>query len=113
MPADNPSIASPKPWVAHGSCTAEHEDFLIGNRPGLELLKRKLDDALATGECRVDEGDVEFVGIRLVEHDPRAVVAVKPGGFKDAVRLWGCALLVLVLVLVFLAGLLQIRSWMK
>jgi hypothetical protein len=113
MPADDSSDTSSKPWVAHGSCTPEHEDFLIGNRAGLELLKRKVDDTLATGECRVDEGGVEFVGIRLVERDPRAETAVKPGGFKDAMRLWGCGLVGFVLIMVFLAGLLQIWSWMK
>lgn len=104
---------SPKPWVAHGSCTPEHEDFLIGNRSGLDLLKLKINDALATGECSVDEGGVEFVGIRLVESDPRAQTAEKPGGLKDGLFLLGCGLVGFVLLVVFLAGLLQIWSWMS
>ena len=113
MPENDPSDTSPKPWVVHGSCTPEHEDFLIGNRAGLELLRRKVDDALTTGECRVDEGSVEFVGVRLVESDPRAQTAVKPGGFKDGMRILVCAFAGFLLLAVFLAGLLQIWIWMR
>jgi hypothetical protein len=113
MPTDDPSDTSPKPWVAHGSCAATHEDFLIGNRAGLDLLKRKIDDAIATGECKVDEGGVEFVGIRVVELDPRAETSARTGGFKNAMRLLGCGLLGFALILVLLAGLFQIWNWMK
>jgi hypothetical protein len=87
--------------------------FLIGNRAGLELLKRKVDDALTSGECRVDEGNVEFVGIRVVEHDPRTQTAGKHGRFKDAVGLLGCGLLGFALMFIFIAGLKQIWGWMK
>jgi len=113
MSTDNPCDENPKPWLAHGSCTPEHEDFLIGNPPGLELLRRKVDDALGTGECRIDEGGVEFRGIRLVATDPRAQTGVKPGGFKDAMRLLACAVVGFALIFVFLAGLFEISSWMK
>ena len=114
MPGDIQSDASPKPWVAHrGNSTPENEELLIGNRPGLELLRRKLDDALATGECRIDEGGVEFRGIRLVESDPRAETAVKPGGAKDAMRLLGCGIVGFATIFIFLAGLHEIWSWMK
>jgi len=113
MTVDDSTDTSPKPWVAHGSCTPEHEDFLIGNRAGLELLRRKVGVALTTGECRVEEGGVEFIGIRLVECDPRAQTTVKAGGFKDGIRVVGCGLAAFVLIMVFLAGLLQIWSWVR
>lgn len=113
MPTDERSEADEQPWVAHGSCTSEHEDFLIGNRAGLELLKQKVDAALESGECRIEEGSVDFVGIRLVERDPRTGADSKPGGLKDAAGLLGCALLALAIIMVFLAGLFQIVSWMK
>ena len=113
MPTDETSEPDEQPWVAHGSCTSEHEDFLIGNRAGLELLKQKVDAALATGECRIEEGSVDFAGIRLVERDPRTGAEFQPGGVKDAAGLLGCGLLAFAFIMIFLAGLFQIVSWMK
>ncbi len=113
MSAEDSNSTSERPWVTRGICSSEHEDYLIGNRAGFELLKVKVDDALKTGECRVEEGGVQFVGIRVLDQDPRIENADKPGGFKDGMRLLGCGVVAFVLITVFLAGLLQIWSWMK
>lgn len=97
------------PWIAHGSETAEHEDFLIGNRAGLEALKSAIERALADGEAGINDPKIEFIGIRVVDQDPRKAPA--------PVTPWGrLKLALVVLVLAYLAfallvGLHTIGTW--
>jgi hypothetical protein len=58
-------------WIAHGSETSEHEDLLIGNRSGLEALEAAIHRALMDGEAPIKEPGIEFLGVRVVETDPR------------------------------------------
>ena len=60
-----------KPWVAHGSEWAEHEDFLIGNRSGLLRLREAIDQAVVDGLSKIEDGHIEFMGVKTVEKDPR------------------------------------------
>ena len=108
--------ASPSdlPWVADGRCSPEYEDLLIGNRAGLERLRQSIDAALADGECRIEEPDVEFIGVRVVDVDPRRSEpeSDKPTP-KQRVTSWGCLLAAFVLIFVLIAGLIQIVSWFR
>ena len=51
--------------VYHGSDWDEHEDFLVGDRAGLEKLKLAISEAIENGESTIDVG--EFVGVRCLE----------------------------------------------
>ncbi len=49
----------------HGSDWAEHEDFLVGNKEGLEKLQSAINEALDKGESSIDSG--EFIGVRCLD----------------------------------------------
>lgn len=51
--------------ACHGSDWPEHEDFLVGNREGLEKLKLAITEALENGQSPIDSG--EFVGVRCLD----------------------------------------------
>jgi hypothetical protein len=91
-----------QPWVAHGSETDEHEDFLIGNRAGLEALKSAVEGALRDGEWIISEPKIEFTGIRVMELDPREAIPVR---LRDKFYMAGCLVVLVLCVLVFLVGL--------
>ena len=93
-----------QPWIAHGSETAEHEDFLIGNRQGLEELKIAVEVALRDGESFFQQPGIEYNGIRLVEQDPRKVDAPS-NDFRGKLFGAGCLLLLIFCVFVFFVGL--------
>ena len=57
--------------------------------------------------------ELDFQGVRLVEHDPRAAIDPSKRRWKDAAALWGCGFISFILIMIFLAGLYQIRAWMK
>lgn len=101
------------PWIAHGNCTAEHEDFLIGNKAGLTLLRDMTDRALSEGECAIGQTRIEFIGIRVVENDPRQKPITNKRGRKDIAALWGCGLIAFLLLFIFIVGLSQISHWFK
>jgi len=66
------------PWVCPGY-TEEHEDELIGNREGFQLLRKKIDEVLETGGTSVQTGGIEWVGLKLVAEDPRRKRPVSRG----------------------------------
>ncbi|MCP5519970.1 MAG: hypothetical protein H7A46_00310 [Verrucomicrobiales bacterium] len=113
MPADNSSTSEPRPWVTFGDCSSPDEDFLIGNREGLELLQRKIDEALGQGTCFIEEAGVEFNGVRVVEHDSRDGHHARRGRFADTLALFGCGLFVFFIGGVFVVGLKQVWSWLR
>ena len=109
LPSDKPADVAP--WVTDGAAIPEHEGFLIGNRPGLELLKRKLDEALASGECGIEESDMEFTGIRVVAHDPRP--KPKPESFIGKLASYGCMLILALVLGTLIVGLYSLWSWIR
>jgi len=54
-----------KIYLSHGSDWPEHEDYLVGNREGLEILVKVVNDAIDNGESKADLH--EFVGVRCLE----------------------------------------------
>jgi hypothetical protein len=91
-----------EPWIAHGSETAEHEDFLVGNRAGLEALKQAVEQALRDGQSLTPQPGIEYIGIRVVETDPRKPT---PHTFGDKLKMVGCLVLLLICVFIFFVGL--------
>jgi hypothetical protein len=98
------------PWVCPGY-TEEHEDELIGNREGFQLLKKKIDEVLETGCTPVQNGGIEWVGLKLVAEDPRTKKPVSQG--RDALNLVVVSVIVAVVMFVFIAGVMSIHSWFK
>jgi hypothetical protein len=103
-----------QPWLIHGSVTAEHEDFLIGNRAGLEALQAAIHRALAEGQANLGLPNIEFIGVRMVETDPRTT-SPKPMPRRDKIvfYLWMTLgiLIFAVLAYVLFVGLSTIQSW--
>ncbi|HEX8371730.1 MAG TPA: hypothetical protein VF585_03045 [Chthoniobacterales bacterium] len=78
-------------WVAHGSEAGElHEDFLIGSRAGLEALRSAIEEALRSGEGPISHPGIEYIGVRLIEVDPRLSIPKRP--IKEALFAGGCIL---------------------
>jgi len=98
-----------QPWVCPGY-TEAHEDQLIGNREGFQLLKKKIDEVLETGRTQVKEGGIEWVGLMLVADDPRKKKSVSKG--RDAINLMIVATLVAIVLFVFGVGVMNIYSWL-
>jgi hypothetical protein len=92
-----------RPWVAHGSEWAEHEDYLIGNREGLSRLRDAIDDAIKTGITKIEEGYIDFMGIKVVEKDPRTV--------NDATKHNEISGFILVIIVIGILGLLVMGVW--
>jgi hypothetical protein len=94
-----------KPWIAHGSEWAEHEDYLIGNREGLSRLRDAIDDAIKTGVgvTKIEDVHIEFVGVKVVEKDPRIV--------NDATKHNEISGFVLVVIVIGILGLLVMGVW--
>ena len=98
------------PWVCPGY-TEEHEDELIGNREGFQLLKKKINEVLEAGRASVQDGGIEWAGLKLVADDPRKKKPVSQG--RDALNLMVVSAIVAVVGFVFIAGIMNIYSWFK
>jgi hypothetical protein len=96
-------------WIAHGSDTAEHEDFLIGNRAGLEALKSAIEGALYKGEGMIGQPGSKFIGVRMVEAEP--CESAEPMTLKDKAVLALLVLLLSFLIFALFVGLNTIRTW--
>lgn len=92
-------------YVCHGSDWPEHEDFLVGNRKGLEKLQSAISEALEKGESSIDAG--EFVGVRRIDTD---FFENQQNNVSTTSSIVGW-LVVIAIVAVFLVGIGTIFSW--
>ena len=99
----NPSTSELSPWVSSGP-NEKYEDTLIGNRRGLEALRKHIDEALEHGHSEIGDSRLEWLKISVVEEDPR--IEDERAGFKG----W---LFFLVAIIIFLAGVFQVFKWLK
>lgn len=96
------------PWVCHGY-TEEHEDELIGNREGFQILKKRIDDVLETGRVTIQEADIEWIGLKLVADDPRE--RKNECEVNDLIAVLVVGACVAFGLFVFIIGLITIWSW--
>lgn len=95
---------SSTPWIADGSETSQHEDFLIGNHAGLEALKSAIERALhGEGESLLHQPGIQYIGIRVVQDDPRQ--PPRPHTLGEKLQMVGIGLVLLLCFFVFLFGL--------
>ncbi len=89
----------------HGSDWVEHEDFLVGNKEGLEKLQSAITEALDKGESSIDSG--EFVGVRCLDTE---FFESQTSQGKPLSNFVGWSLVVAV-ALTFAVGIKTIISW--
>lgn len=94
-----------KHYLSHGSEWAEHEDFLIGDKAGLQRLQQAISQALEQGESELDVGD--FVGVRRVD----AGFFEQANAQLESTSEFGFWAFIIVIVGIFLVGLVTIISW--
>lgn len=106
---ENASSAQPsqnQPWAAFGASYGENEDMLEGNREGLLVLRRAIDQALESGESRIEEPFVEMAGVWRLDESRALTESTQSVGPKLAMV--GCLLLILLAVGIFIIGLIQV-----
>lgn len=91
--------------VYHGSEWPEHEDFLVGNKEGLEKLRLAINEALEKGESNIDSG--EFIGVRCLETE---FFENQPNHVSKWSSVIGWSI-VIVVITIFIIGLVTVFSW--
>lgn len=66
------------PWLGVDR-REEYEEFIAGNRAGLEALRTAIDSALRDGKSEINIPFTDYPGIILVEGDPRETDHGRPG----------------------------------
>ena len=94
-------------WVSACDQYGDLAKELRGSREGLTHLRSQIDEALEKGVAETsNDVDFSFERIRVQENDQLS--DVKPSKIKGAVAGIGCALLIILALLVFVAGIYQI-----
>jgi hypothetical protein len=92
------------PWLAFDE-RDDYENYLSGNRAGLELLRTAIDGALEKGQTSLEGQWLQIAGVVLVENDPREVYQRKPKTPLEHLYTLGClVMLVLVVATLFLGA---------
>lgn len=102
---DIPNQLPDIPW-------AEHDDFdgemmILGNREGLLAIRSAIDAALDKKEGRIEEPEVEFMKVLMVD---QARTVEKPS-LADKWVPAGCLLLAVAAFLIFLVGLAELARY--
>lgn len=92
-------------YVSHGSEWPEHEDYLVGNKEGLEALIKSINEAIENGESKNDL--YEFVGVRCLETKFFETDQHETSSSSELIG-W---LIVLAIGFVFISGVITIIKW--
>ncbi len=65
------------PWLGVDR-REEYEEFIAGNRAGLEALRTAIDTALQQGQAEIKIPFTDYPGVVVVEGDPREAERQKP-----------------------------------
>jgi len=99
----NPEKPDLKPWVSAGP-SEKYEDTLVGNREGLEALRSYIDEALESGHSEIKDPGIEWMKVSVVEEDPRS---------DDSGLKWKDWILFSLIIVIFIAGIIQVFAWLK
>jgi len=91
------------PWIESGDQWAEHEGSLIGNRTGLEALKKDIEKALEAGQCDISVANSNYIKLKLLDEHPD-----KGKKLKQTWADKGCLVVVAAVIFVFLCGMIHI-----
>ena len=98
-----------QPWAAFGASYGENEDMLEGNREGLLVIRQAIDQALQSGESRIEESFVEVAGVRCLDESRTLTESTQSIGSKLAMV--GCLLLISLAAVIFIIGLIQVTHF--
>ncbi|MBB5036087.1 hypothetical protein [Prosthecobacter dejongeii] len=98
-----------QPWAAFGALYGENEDMLEGNREGLLVLRQAIDQALESGDSRIEESCVEVAGVRRLDEPRTLTESTQSIGAKLAMV--GCLLLISLAAVIFIIGLIQVTHF--
>jgi hypothetical protein len=112
MPRDQREFPykSGNPWLSVDR-RDDYEEFIAGNRSGLEALKTAVDKALIDGKAEIDIPFTDYPGIVLVEGDPRETNQQKPR-FRDWIAGATSLLLMAILILGSFAVVIFLVKWL-
>lgn len=71
------SYRTGSPWLSVDR-RDEYEEFIAGNRAGLEALRDAIDTALNDGQVQIDIPFTDYPGVIIVDGDPRETEQGKP-----------------------------------
>ena len=95
------------PWVAFGESPA-YEDSLIGNRAGLTHLRDAITESLSNGEAVLPFGSAPVCRVLVIDSEINPQTLPKKRGWKDALSLFGCALVIFPIGLLCILGLMSL-----
>lgn len=98
-----------QPWAAFGASYGENEDMLEGNREGLLVLRQAIDQALESGDSRIEESFVEVAGVRCLDESRTLTKSTQSIGSKLAMV--GCLLVISLAAVIFIIGLIQVTHF--
>ena len=93
-------------YISHGSDWPEHEDFLVGNKKGLESLIVSINEAIEKGESKNEL--YEFVGVRCLDSE-FFIQKESVNSNKELATIWA---VLLVIGFVLITGIITIISWL-
>jgi hypothetical protein len=96
---DSPQVIA---WANQGDFGEEM--MIVGNREGLLAIRSAIDAALDKKEGRIEEPEVEFMKVLLVDQARR----VEKPSLADKLLPAGCLLLAVAAFLIFLVGLAEL-----
>ena len=95
-----------KLWVAVYDRYGDPEGNIKGNREGLLELKKRIDQALESGEGLCEELVCDFNSVQISEENP--IGALEEDTMKDRAMMFGCLGLAVICLAIFIFGLISI-----
>lgn len=91
------------PWAGRDN-SGDAASNIVGNRAGLLLIRSAIDAALENRQACIDESEIEFTGVHLVDQAPKDQAA----SASDQWLVAGCLLLAVTAFVIFLYGLVKL-----
>jgi len=102
------ALPEDKAWLDTGEIGTGGEDFIVGNKAGLEHLREQIDKAISEGSGTFPSNvATSFIGIQCTEKMPPAM----PETFKDRVAKYGCLGLAAILIGLMIVGIETVIHW--
>ena len=114
MDAPKPEKKTPfVQWGNNGTDVGyQYENALVGDKEGLEYLKTKIDDALASGDEVVISDKFVHTDMTYVKIAKLVVAPPKESKMGEWPSIIGCFALFAVVVAIFIVGVIQVVKWL-
>ena len=98
--------ADEKPWVAVYDRYGDPEGNIKGNREGLIELRKRIDQAIESGEGLCEDLVCDFNSVKVCEENP--IGTLEPDTMKDKAMMYGCLGGAVICASIFIFGLVKI-----